>query len=117
MALKSKSESKRISIPHEPNEWMELRQPSAGDLRDLKDLDDYDYNLGMMSKMVTAWSYGPEVTLALLGDLDAQTYSWLSGILPEYMGLRAPDEKKDSNGNSPDGPEPGADDSPQSSDT
>lgn len=107
MAFKSKATPTRISIPHEPGEWVEITQPSAGDLRDIAHLVDYDYILGLINCMVVGWSYeGVPVSPESIADLDAETYGWLASIVPEHTGLRPEEEKKDSDSSSKDGREP-----------
>lgn len=116
MALKSKSKATRVDIPHELGQWVELQQPSAGDLRDIKDLSDYDYNLALLFRMMKSWSYGDTISEADLSDLDSQTYQWLAEILPVHLGLRTEEEKKDSGSPSQDGRDLVMAGSPSSSD-
>ena len=89
--------TRRIDIPHEPGEWVEVRPLSAKNLRVMDKaaktaargpdtvLDETEYGYELTTRMldaaVVAWSYEPPVTPENLADLDLATTVWLSGEL------------------------------------
>lgn len=96
MALKSQTVPTREKIPHEPDQWFEFLPPSAGDLRDIREYEDHEYNLHLAARMVTSWSYSVPVSYDTLADLDRPTYLWLVDVaIPAHMNTRPEEEKKD----------------------
>ena len=70
---------KRVELPHEPGEWVEVRMPSM--LIMDKASDGPHPWLGLLTACIQAWSYDAEVTEETIGELDAETVQVLNGAL------------------------------------
>ncbi len=119
MALVSSLKPKRIPVPHEPGEWLEIRPISAGEFANLNSvgLNPRQFSLAVIECIIVGWSYDAEVSPETIADLDGATFDWLDNQLLELSGLRPPEVKKSSNGNSPPTTDPEADASPKTSAT
>jgi hypothetical protein len=118
VALVSSLKPKRIPIPHEEGQWLEIKPLSAGEFANAdSSLSARQFSLSLMQLLIVGWSYEAPVTPEAIADLDALTFSWLDDQLLELSGLRGPDEKKGLNGNSSPTTDPEPDDSPANSDT
>lgn len=84
MALVSRLAAKRVEIPHEPGQWMEFKPPSWGVVKALKEDGGGE---GLLLAGITAWSYGPEVSEAMVADLDMRTLTWAVGEVMKLSGL------------------------------
>lgn len=100
------SQSERIAIPHEPDNWIEIRPLRAGDLGLFTMAgDQVKVSHELLAAVVVAWSYGemptdPAQRLELVKQLDLDTYLWayneLGGRLSRISGIRSEPEKKES---------------------
>lgn len=102
MALVVK-EDKRFEHPTEPDAWFVVRLPlSAGDMANLHtDGTSVAMSLDLMAQVIKEWSYEPAVSLDSVGDLDLDTFIWLSGQIIKASGIRSAAEKKDLPSDSP----------------
>ncbi len=100
MALINSQNTRRIDIPHEPGEWVEIRPVTAGQYADLQRegeaLTGAEIALRILAGSLAAWSYGAAITPETLRSLDYETFTWLERELSVTSGLRTAAEKKDS---------------------
>lgn len=100
MALIDPKETRRVPIPHEPDEWVVLRPITARDLADLQreaaagKLTPAENTNRILLKVLLSWSYPDLITLENLERLDHQTHTWLDEELLRTSGDRDDDEKK-----------------------
>lgn len=93
MALTSQH-VKRLDIPHEEGQWVEVRTPSLRMLHEMSKFDDtYEGMVKMIAGCVTAWSYGDTITEEQVWDLDAETAGFIGKALNP---TRTEDEEKNS---------------------
>lgn len=102
MALVSRLPARRIPIPNEENEWVELKPLTAGVALDVKraDMGPAEATVAVLLGAITAWSYPVPVDEAGLRDLDSETFRWMQEQLDLTSGVRDDAEKKDSGINS-----------------
>lgn len=100
MALIDPQDRKRLDIPNESDQWVEVRPLTARDFailqKDAGDRTPADLGLAILVRAVTAWSYPVELTPENIDRLDFETYEWLRGEV-SMSGGRDDEEKKDSN--------------------
>lgn len=108
MALIPKDSRIRLDIPHEPGEWIEIHPLTVRTVLDVSDASEKGANFGfeLLRRSVMAWSYDGAVTEENLGNLDSETFTWLSRAINPASGERSDDEKKESAAPSPDGSTP-----------
>lgn len=100
MALIDPKETRRVDIPHEPGEWVELRPITARDLANLQravigvTLTQAENTTRILATCLTAWSYAFPITIENLERLDYQTHNWLDNELLLTSGHREDEEKK-----------------------
>jgi len=110
VALITSNDYKRLVIPHEPGQWVDVRPLTFGDL-DIFNMDGETVVVtrDLVAEVVTEWSYGEwpptkDERLALIRSLDLDTSVWLitalGETLPKISGIRSDSEKKDSPNNS-----------------
>ena len=110
MALITSKDYKRLDIPHEPGQWVDVRPLTFGDL-DIFGMDGETVVVtrDLVAEVVTGWSYGEwpatkDERLELIRTLDLDTSVWLitalGETLPKISGIRSDSEKKDSASNS-----------------
>ena len=89
MALVSKLQPRRVPIPHEPGEWIELKPPTGGQwaaaLKDDAAPSEY------LRTCVTGWSYDAPVNAETIADLDIATSAWL---IKQVSAIVAPGGKE-----------------------
>lgn len=105
MALISSRDIKRVDIPHEPGQWVELRPLTARQFatiqRDAKDESPGEITLRLLASCLVDWSYiddeGAKVSITpeAIDALDYETFNWLDGQLALASSIRSLDEKKD----------------------
>jgi hypothetical protein len=111
LALITSKDHKRLTIPHEPDQWVEVRPLTFGDM-DLFGMDGETVAVSrdLAAEVITSWSYGEwpatkDERLDLIKSLDLDTAMWLitslGETLTEISGIRGDSEKKDSPSNSP----------------
>lgn len=103
---------RRLDVPHEDGEWVEMRMLSTTQQRELKSAgtqgkrlpgEDKDESVGweyidaVCQAVVVGWSYsenGEPIPVAPenVRDLDAKTAKW---VFSEAMGMESDEEKKD----------------------
>lgn len=102
MAVIDPRKSVRIPIPHEKDEWVEIRPVTIGDIEHAATVAKVNVSarLAILERVVTAWSYPQPVNAETLRQLDNRTFQWLdleslkvSNIDDEETG-----EKKDVTG-------------------
>lgn len=101
MALVSSQDRIRVSIPHEPDQWVELRPLTARGIADIQraakesaaDLVTAETTLRILTFCVTAWSYPMPPCMEAFESLDYQTFNWLDSQAM-MVGRRPEDEKK-----------------------
>lgn len=93
MALTS-HDVKRLDLPHEPGQWVDIRMPSLRMLHEMSKIEDsYEGMVKLIASCVTAWSYGDDVTEADVWDLDAET----AGVIGKALNpSKTEDEEKNS---------------------
>lgn len=98
-----KKQIKRLEIPHEPGEWMDVRVPlAAGDMAGLTAADgEIGMSLDLMVSVVQAWSYPEDISRETIDLLDLDTMVWLAQAVTEASGVKDEAEKKDSVNSSP----------------
>jgi hypothetical protein len=98
--------TRRLDVPHEPGEWVEVRPLSAKNLRVMDKaaktaargpdavLDETEYGYELTTRMldaaIVAWSYGAPVSPENVADLDLATTVWLSGELSNGADVPLP---------------------------
>ena len=93
MALTSRV-TKRLELPHEPGEWVDIRMPSLRDLHEMQKLDDtYAGMVKLISQCVVGWSYEADVTEDTVWDLDAETAGYIGTAL---NAAKTDDDEKNS---------------------
>ena len=80
MAITSKL-TRRVELPHEPGEWIEVRMPSLRILHGAQDEDQYKGMMCMLSACITGWSYDEPVTEDNVWELDPKTAGVVLGEL------------------------------------
>lgn len=104
MALLSADDRKRLVIPHEPDQWIEVRPVTARDSAAVEALaagkSQLGLGLGILEHCIVAWSYDAEVNAENIGRLDMTTFSWLMETVDVTGGGRDTGEKKGLAGNS-----------------
>lgn len=98
MALLRTGERKRLDIPHEPGEWIEIKRLS---MREHGELDTATartpllFGLALMGAAISAWSYPEAVTQESVDRLDPVTSGWLIKAIGRHnSGELSDDEKK-----------------------
>jgi hypothetical protein len=110
LALITSKDTKRLDIPHEPGQWVEVRPLTFGDL-DIFGMDGETVRVSrdLASEVITGWSYSEwpvsrDERLTLLKSLDLDTSMWLitalGETLTEISGIRSDDAKKNTVNNS-----------------
>lgn len=103
MALISKDDRRRIDIPHEPGEWIELRAFTTKDSAEVEaGGGNGQINLGLqiLARAITTWSYKDangatiDPTEETIGQLDLDTFKWLMQEVDLTSGRRGDVEKK-----------------------
>lgn len=116
MALILSSNSKRISPPHEPDAWYEVRPIRAGDFEHLTtDGQQVTVSIDLLATLITAWSYPEPVTRENVACLDLDTFMWLGTEIQSLSGIRDDETKKNSDSSSSPTSDLDGDDSPMSS--
>lgn len=93
MALTSQ-DIKRLDLPHEPGQWVDLRMPSLRMLHQMSKLDDsYESMVQLIASCVTGWSYDTPVSPESVWDLDAETAAVIGKALNPS---KTEDEEKNS---------------------
>lgn len=70
--------TKRLPVPHEAGEWVEVRMPSLRMLHELSKYEDsYEGMVQLIARCVVAWSYTVEVTVENCWELDAETAGFI----------------------------------------
>lgn len=86
--------TKRLDLPHEPGEWVEVRMPSLRMLHELSAYDDsYEGMVKLVSQCVLSWSYPVGVSEDSIWDLDAETAGFIAKAL---NAAKSEDEEKNS---------------------
>jgi hypothetical protein len=97
VALINSSNTKRLDIPHEPGQWVEVRPLTAGDIEGLSvDGSGVKVSIEALAAIISAWSYEEPVSLENVRRLDLDTFTWLGTEALKVSGVRDADEKKDS---------------------
>lgn len=65
----------KIELPHEPGQWIEVKQPSIRDAIDVAQAEG-DSWLPLLKQCIISWSYEEPVTPENIADLDTDT-AWL----------------------------------------
>jgi hypothetical protein len=121
MALINSQHIRRVDIPHEPGEWVEIRPVTAGQYADLQrdgaDLTGAEVALRILVGSLADWSYDAPITPETLRSLDYETFTWLERELSVTSGLRSDPESNGSVPQSSPITEPATGDSPTSSST
>ena len=93
---------RRLPHPTEDGAWVEVRLPlSAGDLAGMRsDGKVIGISLDLLVGVIVAWSYGEPITIESVGDLDLDTFAWLSQAIIAESGIQPDAEKKDSGSSS-----------------
>ena len=66
--------TKKLDLPHEPGEWVEIRPLSWRQVNAIRDIDDEnEITCYVLSQAIVGWSYGEPVTPETLDRLDAET--------------------------------------------
>lgn len=98
MALINSQHIRRIDIPHEEGEWVDVRPVTAGQVADLqKDSEQQSaaaIALKTLAGCIVAWSYDAAISIESLRELDYETFSWLETQISITSGLRPEDQKK-----------------------
>lgn len=99
MALISDKDIQRIPIPHEPDQWVELKPITVRDLaamqRDTEGQTPTEATVRVLLNCLKGWSYDTPITAETLDSLDFDTYTWLSSQMM-LTGRRSEEEKKES---------------------
>lgn len=81
MALLLQRTSKRLDVPHEPGEWIEIRRLAACELPAYERIADAgtrgQATLDLFNGAIVAWSYDAPVSPETVRMLDAPTALWL----------------------------------------
>jgi hypothetical protein len=72
---------KKVDLPHEPGEWIEVKMPSVGDLRAVDMTNSIQSTLDALCSCIKAWSYDEDVTPENIADLDPPTITFLETVL------------------------------------
>ena len=86
---------KRVELPHEPGEWVEVRMPSLSIWNRVAE-DTHGWR-ALLEGCVLRWSYDDPVTPDNIADLDSETVEVLTSAVQSY-GTKA--EQKNSSGRS-----------------
>ena len=91
MALTSQ-DIKRLDLPHEPGQWVDIRTPSLRLLHQMSKFEDsYEGMVKLIAGCVTAWSYETPVSEDAVWDLDAET----AGVIGRALNpTKTEDEEK-----------------------
>jgi hypothetical protein len=96
LALISVDQVKRLDVPHEPDQWIEVRPVTAGDLGMLEAGQSMvKLTLEAMSTLIKGWSYPEPATRESVNRLDVDTFIWLSKEIMTFSGVRDDAEKND----------------------
>ncbi len=95
---------RRVALPHEPGEWIDVRMPSIkilGDAQRQHGDDAIGLTLALVVACVTAWSYEDPVTADNVQELDGETARLVAETLMGTATAPVPDadpdvEKKES---------------------
>lgn len=110
MALITSKDYKRLEIPHEPGQWVDVRPLTFGDM-DLFRMEGelVGVSRDLAAEVITSWSYGEwpaphDERVELIKSLDLDTSVWLiqalGETLTEISGIRSDSEKKESDSSS-----------------
>lgn len=95
MALINSSNTKRLDIPHEPGQWVEVRPLTAGDIEGLSvDGSQVKVSIEALAAIISAWSYDEPVSLENVRRLDLDTFTWLGAEALKVSGVRDDETKK-----------------------
>lgn len=95
MALINSSNTKRLDIPHEPEQWIDVRPLTAGDMEGLSvDGSQIKVSIEALAAIIQAWSYDEPVSLENVRRLDIDTFTWLGTEALKVSGVRDDDTKK-----------------------
>lgn len=121
MALINPQHTRRLEIPHEEGQWVEIRPVTAGQVADLQKDSEQETSASIairtLEGCIVAWSYDAPVSVESLRELDYGTFSWLETRISVTSGFRTEDEKKTYEPPSSPTSEPEGESSPPSSDT
>lgn len=118
MAIVSRLPTKRLDVPDEEGQWVEIRRARWNDLAELNlpaDINNAYLNRAKVTKCIVAWSYDLEVTEHNVGEQDDDWFLWLLGHVNNWGGPRSDDEKKGSGSASSGLPTPEAEPQPEPS--
>lgn len=97
MALISSNDTKRLDIPHEPGQWVEVRPLTAGDIEGLTaEGSQVKVSIEALAAIISGWSYAEPPTIENVRRLDLDTFTWLGTEALKVSGVRDDAEKKDS---------------------
>ena len=117
MALIDPQERRKVAIPHEEGQWVELRPITARDLITVQrkavaagSAVQFENTVRMLLECLTAWSYPKPITEENLLALEYVTLTWLDDEM--FMaGTRTDEEKKTLDSPSPPTSDPETEDS------
>lgn len=79
---------KRIELPHEEGQWIDVRMPSVNMMTGVREAaDNVALTIAVLEKCIVAWSYTEEdgtaipVTPENVGDLDIETVRVVEAVL------------------------------------
>jgi len=83
--------TKRIDIPHEPGEWVEIRMLSWRQVESIRQAaaDDEEMVGLTFETGIVAWSYDEPVSVETIGRIDSVTAAWIATILTTGQGTEA----------------------------
>lgn len=88
---------KRVDVPNDPGQWIEVRMPSLEILADADRAEgNYETTILMLQKCITAWSYKDAITPELVADLSFDVAKKLRDVLWEV-----PTEEEQKNSSAP----------------
>lgn len=96
MAFIDPERTVRVPVPHETDEWVEVRRSTVRDMRDLQrdhaDKTSIDRSVMLLSWCIKAWSYDKPISVDSIESMDSLTFMWLE----RQLDLARPaEEKKD----------------------
>lgn len=105
MALVSKLTPKRIPIPHEPGEWIEMLPPTVEAVETVgiertAGMTVRESSAGLLAKCVKSWSYDAPIQRETFYDLDNQTWEWLIETINSSAHVPDAEKKASNNGSS-----------------